>query len=332
MVHFIDTSKWSQEEWLGYRRTTGVGASEIGVILIGNKWESSLHTFHRKLGLLPPIETSFRMLEGKKQEPITASYWEYFEKDTQTMMSNYNSGRKLRQAFEVNGYHYNDKYPNMFVSLDREWVNDKGEKCVLELKDKTQGAYDMYKGKINIYEMAQLAMQLLVTEYSYGELFSKVGSSKVDVELRMTYKQALDLEKTIVKGVKDFWQRVEKARIILNQIEFNKTLPNMKEVERLQLEFYKVEPPMQNSESWLEYTTELNQKRANSIPMQGNEDMLFKAKKLKKLNEKRKKIESDELELKCELVNYMNENNKSEISFGKDGSISLFKNFKNSVK
>jgi len=249
------------------------------------------------------------------------------------MTTNNIAGRKIRTAYEVNGYHYNDKYPNMFVSLDRTFFNDKGEKCVLELKDKTIDSANMYEGDINIFEMSQLAMQLLVTEYAYGELFSKVGGRQVQIELKMTYKQALTMEKSIVRGVKDFWDRVERARRIDTAINEAKINYNMKEVERLQVEWFKCEPPPQDNEAYLQYMTELSRNKIESVPLKATPEQLQKALELKKLEAKRKKIEAQEVALKSQLLHDLRVADKSEYDFGKQGYFSAWNGrVKNGIK
>lgn len=66
MAELIPTA--SEAEWLEARRK-GITASEISVVLGLSPWDSPYALFHRKLGILPPIEDNAAMERGRVLEP-----------------------------------------------------------------------------------------------------------------------------------------------------------------------------------------------------------------------------------------------------------------------
>lgn len=333
-VHFISTEGWSHEKWLQYRYQNGIGASVFGTLIGMNYHSCALKLFHEMIGLRKPIEPNFSMINGHWQEPIISKWWEYWEKDHDTMVKNVNAGRKQRIAVEVGGYMTNDKFPFMFASLDRKFRDDRypNQWCALELKDPSAESYNMFENQNNPNEICQIAFQLLISESPYGELCHKIGNKKVEVK-GAQYKDALRMEKMIVKEVSVFWDRVLNARKKQTQIWEAKNSYNMKLAEKLEYELLLLEPPAEKTLAYANYLSELSRTKSESIPMKGTNDLLDVAKQLKKISEKRKKMESEEIALKCQLFGEMHRENRTEISWGKEGSVSLFGGrFKNKVK
>ena len=175
--------------------------------------------------------------------------------------------------------------------------------CALELKCTTSMAYNMYENSLNPSNVLQLATQLLICEYEYGEIFYWIDKNKFEV-FSMTYAEALSMEKLIVDNVNDFWKRVEKAKVLLNQIAFAKDNFQMDKAGKLQLELHKLEPPI-NSEAGLVYLTQKYKDKQNIIPLKGNDTQLELAKKDKKITEQIKKLTKQQVSLRCDLVNSM---------------------------
>ena len=104
--------------------------------------------------------------------------------------------RKVRGSRKVNAYCINDKYPNLFVSLDRDFIDPKHGLSALELKNKTYSSYSKWENKMNPCEVVQLSTQLLVSEYQYGEICYLIDNTRMEV-MNMLYKDAMMLEKKI---------------------------------------------------------------------------------------------------------------------------------------
>jgi hypothetical protein len=332
-LHFVSTEGWSHDKWIMYRKD-GVGASDFGVLLGLNKWKCSLQYFHELIGVKPMNnEMNFAQINGKAQEPIIANYFRYFEKDHATMVRNINAGKIVREVEEVGGYMYDTDLPNMFCSLDRKFKDARfGDKyCALEIKNESYVSHSMWEGR-NPNQILQLAYQLLITKFPYGVLLAKVGDSELVAD-DMTYKQALKLKNTIVSTVTDFWDRVTRARVIMTQIYHAKSQYNMKLALELQQEIFRLEPPPQKNDAYLEYMSTLAKERHESVSIKGTDDHIAKAKELKKITEKRKKLLLQETEIKSYFADIFHKEEKTEISFGSNGKISFFGGrFVNSLK
>lgn len=327
-VRFLDIIP-NTEEWLKYRIESGIGASQVGTILSLNEYECPLELFHSKLGLLPPKRKSLRMALGSMSEDLISDLYEYYDDNETVFLDNINSNRKVRNMEKVLKVAVNNDFPNIFVSLDRRYRNSKGEYILVEMKNKMGMAYAKYENNLSPHETMQLATQCLICEAS-GSIIYLIDNNRME-SFDMDYKTALKLKPTILKAVSDFWGRVERAKILQTQIYHAKSSYNMKLVESLTQEMYKLEP-QGGGQAYLDYLTDLSKTRKDSVAMSGTEDTLKKAKDLKKLSEKRKKIEEQETKLKAELVAEMRKEGRNEISFGREGSIQLFGSFKNKVK
>lgn len=320
-VHFVDTSGWSRDKWFSYRGD-GVGASDLGTIMNLNPYMSNLELFHQKIGLLKPRNMNLRMHLGHISEPLIAELWSYWDKDETKFLNNVANRNQVRIPEIVNGYMRNDLYENLFVSLDYRFEDKRfSGKCNLELKNKTSLSYKQYISEMNPMEVVQMAGQMLVSEYQYSEIAYFIDNTRLEV-LSMTYKDALALKPSIMKAVKDFWGRVESARICMNKIENAKNNYNMKAVAELEMELLSYEPIGQG-EAYLDYLTERAKDKKSSIPLKGNEEQLALAKDLRKLSIKRKKIEKQEVEIKAKLAQQLCAADKTEFDFGKDGSFSI---------
>lgn len=321
MVDFIKITPHS-DEWHSYRRQ-GVGASEIGTILGLNKYQCALKLHHTKLGLYKPSGKNLRMFLGNMSEDLIGDVFSYWEKDKETTLKNLEKGRRLRHIEKVDSFATNDKYPNLFVSLDRRfWDKDLGA-CAVELKNKTSQSYKEYENKTNPCELLQLATQLLVTEYKKGYLVYLIDNSDIEV-MELTYEEALRMEETILNGVKEFYGNIQKSRILINRIEDAKSNFNMRLVETLEQELYTLEPPPEHNQAYLDYMTELAKLKMNHIPIEANEEMFEVAKSLSKVRDKIKKLEEQEVSLKSKILTFLRLNDRLKLDFGKLGYVSIF--------
>jgi hypothetical protein len=328
-VEFLDI-KPNTDEWLKYRIDSGIGASQLGTVMGLNEYECPLELFHSKIGLLKPKEKSIRMTLGSMSEGLISDLYEYYDEDEKVFLKNINTKTKVRHLEEVNQVAINRQFPNMYVSLDRRYKNDKGEYILVEMKNKMGMAYRKYENEISPHETMQLALQCLICEAS-GSIIYLIDNIRM-TSFDMKYENALKLKPIILREVKEFWSRVEKGRILLSQIYNARSNYNMKLAETLTQELYKLEPSG-GGQAYLDYLTELSKEKKASVCMKGNEQLLKVATDLKKLSEKKKKLIEQETKLKSELASAMRLENKVEIDFGKCGSVSLFNGrFNNKVK
>ena len=322
MVHFISI-KPHTPEWFDHRKK-GVGASEIGTILGLNKYMCALELHHVKVGLAKPKPKNLRMYLGNMSEDLIGDIFSYWEKDKETTLKNLEKGNRIRNIEKVDSFAHNDKYPNLFVSLDRRFYDPNiGGWCAVELKNKTSQSYKEYENKTNPTELLQLATQLLVTEYKKGYLVYLIDNSDIEV-MELTYEDALKMKGAILNGTDKFWGNVVKTRVILNQIEEAKSSFNMKLVEKLEQEMYSLEPPPENNNAYYEYLTELAKLKSTDVGIVANEEMNEQAKTLSKIRAKIKKLEEQEVTIKSKILTFLRINNKFKLDFGKLGYISIY--------
>lgn len=325
-VTFIPVN--SREDFDSFR-SKGIGASEGGTILGLNEFECKLQVHHRKLGILPPKKRNLRMHLGGRSEDFISDMWGYWVTDENVFCENLDKNRKVRESRKVNAYCINDKYPNLFVSLDRDFIDPKHGLSALELKNKTYSSYSKWENKMNPCEVVQLSTQLLVSEYQYGEICYLIDNTRMEV-MNMLYKDAMMLEKKIVSETDLFWRNVLDSRIIMNQIHHAKTNYNMKLVADLQVQLYSLEPAPEETEAYLDYLTELSREKKSVVPLKGTDDLYAIAKSHKLTTDKIKALEAKKTKLQCDLAYAMRD--KKEIDFGKNGKVSLFGRFSNKIK
>jgi hypothetical protein len=319
-------------EWYAFRLNNGVGASNIGTIRGENEWKSSLRLHNEYLGIEQQVKKNLRMSIGLIGEDIQSTLFEYWNEDEDVFLSNIENDRKERVLQKVDAYCVNSDMPNVYASLDREFVNNEGDKVLVEHKNKTYSSYSKYENEMNPCEVFQLATQLLCSEYKYGYIVYYIDNTRIEV-FKMTYKEALSLKKIILNAVNPFWDNICKSRVLQTQIYHAKTNYNMKLVAELEMQLLQCEPKLDNNLAYLEYLTEKSRERKESIGMKGTDELLEKARTLKKLSVKKKKIESQEIEIKAQIVRVIRENNRNQIDFGKCGYVSLFNGrFANSIK
>jgi len=319
-IQFINIPPHS-EEWYSFRNSNGLGASDLGTIMSLNQYMSSLELFHFKIGRAKRKPMNLRMHIGLISEKVITELVEYWDKDEQKYLANLASGKKARELEEVNAYCVNSDYPNLFASLDRRFKDEKGDYVAVELKNKTSLSYKQFTSEMNPMELMQICCQLLLTGYKRGMLFYFIDNTRIEV-LEVTQDDALRMKPVIQKAVKEFWGNVVKARGIINQIENAKHNYNMKLVAELEMELLSYEP-IGEGEAYLEYMTERARDKKNMILLKGNNEQLAIAKDLNKLVAKRKKIESQEIELKSKLVQQLHQADKTELDFGKEGKFTI---------
>lgn len=319
-------------EWHSFRLKSGLGASEVGICMGLSEWECKLSLWERKIGIRKSKPKNLRMHMGLKAEPIIADLFSHYDKDENKFLSNIESGRKVYELEEVNAIAQNSEIPYLFASLDRRYKDKDGNYVAVELKHKSSQAYKQYEGQINPCELIQLACQLLCTEYKLGRICYLIDNTRLEV-FDLTYKDALKLKPSIMKEVSLFWQSVEKAKILQNKIFHAKSEYNNRLASELEIELHKLEPSPENSQAYYLYMTELAREKKETIGIKGDEIMLEKGKKLKKIADQKKRLEKQEVELKSELMTVMRKEDRWLLDFGKSGHISAFNGrFTNKIK
>jgi putative phage-type endonuclease len=253
--HLIITSTkdMSRELWL-LNRKKGIGASDVGTILGLNQYKAAIELFYERLDSNPEFSVeNIAAFMGHYHEDSVADLWQYWNKDprkgTQAeMMKNYREGNIQRKCQRVNAYVSNPKYPWLFVSLDRK-INkgDRGEEGALEIK--TIAGYEAQKWDTGIppSHIVQVMTQLLVCEFSFGELATLRDGRQFDV---WPFEFNQNIATQIIERTRSFWENVQEGRKILTQKYEAVMGHNMRKANDLQAQLESLEPEPDGTEAY----------------------------------------------------------------------------------
>ncbi len=225
------------DEWLAFRQN-GLGASDIGTLMGLNPYKSKIELFYQKVGVIPiKQDENIPMFYGNRLEDFVANMWEYFDgEDPESVITNYNSGTKLKHCKAVTGYIVNSEYPNLFLSPDRIIVNketdkliyagrliEKNFKGVLEVKTINGFASKQWDGGLPPSYVTQLQTYLFGLNLTHGEIVLFEDGRKlssIPMELNTTLKQQ------ILEAMEDFWERVDAAKADPENIQLYEPEPD----------------------------------------------------------------------------------------------------------
>jgi putative phage-type endonuclease len=318
-IRLVPVTGMTQQEWLLYRKN-GIGASEVGTIFGLSPYKAVIQLFYEKIGedLGLNVENISQFL-GKEQEPFIATLWEYWETDQETMIKNYREGRQIRRCKRVNAYAHNDKYPWLFVSLDRE-INQYGGRGNGALELKTIGGYEADKWEVGIppFWVFQLQTQLLVCEYDYGELAVMKDNRDFFV---YPFEASKTIAESIIETTRKFWDKVTEARKIITQRFEAEQSFNSRAVDELNAQLVTLEPEPDGSDAFNEF---LKEKYKIALPgeMLGNPGQLDSAQKHKAVQAKMKDLETEKSLYEQQLKTDFGHKGCDRFDFGANGYVS----------
>lgn len=320
--HLIVTSvkDMSRDEWLMFRQKNGVGASDVGTILGLNQYKSSLEFFHERLSPEPPysVENLARFM-GHTQEDFVANLWQYWEGTAESMIANYRAGRIVRRCQRVNGYVQNPKYPWLFVSLDRKINKGSAEtEGALELKTIAGYEADKWEAGIPPAHLVQVITQMLVCEFTFGELAVLKDGRGFDV---YPFEEMKAIAEQIIIRTKEFWDKVTEAKILLTQKYEAMRSHNMRKADELQQELETLEPAPDGSEAYEKYLkSKFRKSLAEAGVIRGTDADLHTAIELLKVKDKLKDLRREELLHANTLRRRIGDNRK--LDFVRNGTVS----------
>ncbi len=339
MIRYQNNNELTRDQWLMARNNT-IGASEVGIIVVGSNFSSSLELYYNKIGLGRPTIQNIRMSIGTNTEPIIRQYWKYYEGSEESIVLNEQRGRIVKDCRNDNQTIFNDKYPHLSATPDGIILPygvyaGKGEGS-LELKNTMGFVLKAYEGGIPTVNLFQNVTQIMLGEFGYGEIFYFIDNSRFQLETLLR-KDTRKVEEAILIHTTDFWNRVTKARKVVGEMfEFKRT-HNYRAADKALLEIQALEPPVQNTNGYLNFLTEKYKDRIAGVGLkQGSQTDLQIAKKHRELSKKIDKLEKDQRLLEIQLKLIMKES--TVLDFGKEGKITYHPNsnnnriFKNSIK
>lgn len=317
---FTSTKEMSYDQWLQFRKK-GLGASEVGSVIGLSEYESPMSVFYEKTSLnITKKPENFAMFMGKFSEDFIADLWEYWEGDDQTLIANFNSGKKVRRCQKINGYLQNPKWPWLFASYDRKINKNifRGKQYGegnLELKN--MSGYEVQKWDFGIPAgyLIQVMTQMGIGELEYGELAILENGRKLSVHHFEFNKEIFE---SIVDQTHDFWQKVEAGRILRTRIfeadkGFNKHL-----VEELKAELMQLEPEPDASDALSGFLSEKYKKGTSGERLGSPEELTLAIKHFetkKNMKELEKKVNEYENKLKLAMREI------EVLNFGTDGKV-----------
>lgn len=315
-LQLISTKGMSREDWLAYRHR-GLGASEVGAVLGLDDYTSSLELYYYKIGDLAKFDTeTMASFMGRETEDLTAKLWQYWDGDEESMIRNFRAGKIVRRCQRVNGFLINEKFPWLYVSLDRRILryDDRGEGA-LELKQIGGYEADKWEARLPPKYVTQMQTQLTVGEFLFGEMAVMEDGRRLDV-LPFDFNE--NISNMVLEGTKKFWDKVVAGRKLVNEKFLAMSQFNQARVDELQHQIDALAPEPDGSLAYAQFLSKKFNK-PNSLERPGGpqellwaQELLTIADQLKDLQEQRNLRES-QLKVAMADVQILN--------FGMDGKV-----------
>jgi len=311
------------DQWL-LNRLKAIGASEVGIIVYGNQWSSTLELFYVKLVAPKNRMDNIRMFLGKETEDTSRKLHQYYGGTEQSVVDNIRSGKKVKETINLDAAAINDLYPHLAVTPDCEiqpfGIYEGRGKGSLEVKNTTSWYLNSFETGLPTDNVMQLVTQIMVAEYNYGELFYFIDNSKFQCH-EVDREDTANMEELILMHTVPFWDNVLLARPLYNQLYEAQRKMNMRLVGELQNEIARLEPPVQNTTGYLNFLSKkYTDKMAGMGIMEGNDAQLSIARKHKELGKRIIELEKEKRSLEIELKSILGD--KNTLNFGKNGKIS----------
>jgi putative phage-type endonuclease len=315
---FTSTKDWDKDKWLRFRKD-GIGASEVGTVLGLNPYKSACELWHEKLDPEPVYSVeSISQFMGHYDEEKVADLWQYWDGSPESVIANYRAGKIVRKCQRVNGYIQNPKYPWLFVSLDRKINKINGKEGALEIKTINGYEADKWEAGIPMSHVVQLADQMLVCEFEFGELAVLKDGRDFQV---YPFEVREAIETVIIERTKHFWDTVKEGRMIATQKFEAARNFNMRYANELQAKLDMLEPEPDGSEAYERFMRDKFKKSMAEVGViPGTNDALLLARDYKAQQEEMKVLEEKMRRNSNELKRILANNSK--MDFGKDGYVS----------
>jgi predicted phage-related endonuclease len=205
----------SHEEWLAQRRTVEglnsldtirFGASDIGTITGVSKYKCKRRLFYQQIGYHNTEWRTESSVAGHLLEPIVANMWEHWEVDQDAFLFNIERNVKLRNTKKADFFLLNDKYPNMFCSIDRLHDGEVfspftgllyDELTPIELKTTQSAYYKLWNNGITTSYNHQVQAQMMLTDTKvavFATLISGLQFKVIEVEYDSLLAENIDYD------------------------------------------------------------------------------------------------------------------------------------------
>ena len=181
MIHKLAWSSKSHDAWLAQRRQlegfgsieeVRIGASDVSTITGANKWKCKRRLFYHLIGMHSSEWRTAKSIGGHLLENVIATNWESWVPNEEQFLLNLEQGKKERITKKADFFLINEKYPNLFVSIDRLHDGptfspftglEYGELTPIELKSTESHYYKEWPDGITAGYNDQVQTQMMVS-------------------------------------------------------------------------------------------------------------------------------------------------------------------------
>lgn len=246
----LDISNYSEAQWL-LLRTSSIGGSDVSSILGLNKYTTPVQVYLSKVEEPIAFENKYTKA-GKKQEQIIA---DYFAEET---------GCKVMQEKMM---YYSEEYPFLSGNLDRIYIDDSGEKCILECKFVSEYYGDIEAFEPYISHYYQVLHYLYVTGYRRATLAYLIkGYEFKTFEIKYEGDEKDLYENSVLPKLISFWEDNVMRRVPPSALTYDDIPRKYKEVDK--------EQTIITDTATLEVYEQLKQCKKDIKTLQEQEDML----------------------------------------------------------
>jgi putative phage-type endonuclease len=214
----------NRKEWLDLRLSLlhkgMLGGSDAATILNKNPWKSRVKLFYEALGLSKPGNVQNEsMFHGTQLEDYVADKWQYFDGTEDGLISNFESGNKIKKSIRQTSTLINPDFDHLFANVDRIITKhpSMSGRGVLEVKTISDRYSDMWEAGIPPQYYFQMQHYLIVTGLMWGEFVWLKGGNKLNVLL---VHEDFDTQQQIIKESRIFYHLVNEARREMAKLKF----------------------------------------------------------------------------------------------------------------
>jgi putative phage-type endonuclease len=188
-----------REEFLEARKA-GLGGSDIGAVLSLSPYKSALDVYYDKVEPKPEQEHNELFYWGHALEPVIFDRFAHAHQDFEVM-------RNVPIAFHPN-------HEWMLANVDGLFDDDKGKRCILEIKTVNAFAADDWglenSDEVPLSYACQCAWYMAVMDADYAIVAALFGGNQYKT---FRIERDLEIEHTIIQRGSDFWHNNVLARV-----------------------------------------------------------------------------------------------------------------------
>lgn len=324
-MKLISTENMTHEEWLSHRRT-GIGGSDVGIVLGLNPYMSRIQLFYQKLGLYPE-----QILEDENQSVFfgklfedkirhTAQYYDFAY--PKAYMQNHRLDQKKRHIYAFPYMGLSENYPWLIGNFDGLGMNNPHTDDItaiipdymVEIKTISGRAADVWENGIPPAYITQVLTYMTIWQEVapdiQGQLYSLRDGNVLEghpIEPNET------IQSRIIEETFNFHELVKQGHEILENSTGN---------EQAMLGLQEIEPEPDDSKAYYDFMSERAKEKELWSVMEGSSEIYNTAMEYKRLGGEIKEIEKLQQVPKNKIMKELTDNDCKVIDFGEMGKIS----------